>query len=146
MFSASTCAQAAESPNRLELSKEPFKADLNALGNSGTYHHWTERCCWLIGIATCGVAAFLILALDVAIETHSLCASIALMAFFVFIYVFYGTWRPAPVLSNISGAVAVLFLSMGMAGVVRLVGLRCRFPLIDDTLAKIDRLLAIDLP
>ncbi|WP_298880086.1 phosphatase PAP2 family protein [uncultured Bradyrhizobium sp.] len=146
MFSALTCVRAAESPNRIGLSEELHKADLNALGNSGTFHRWTERCCWLIGIAACSVAAFLILALGVGIETDSLGASIALTAFFIFIYVFYGRYRPAPILSNISGAVAVLFLSIGMAGIMSLAGLRCRFPLIDGTLAEMDRFLAIDLP
>lgn len=68
------------------------------------------------------------------------------MAFLISVYIFYGTWRPAPVLSNICGAVAVLFLSIGMAGIISLVGLRYHFPLIDDALAESDRLLAIDLP
>jgi len=146
MFSALTFARAAAEPNRIGPAKDQLIAAANAAGYSGTSHRWTERCCWLIGIAACGFAAFLISTLGVAIETRSFAVSVALMAFFIFIYVFYGTWRPAPILSNISGAVAVLFLSIGTAGVMSLVGLRYRFPLIDETLAKIDCSLAIDLP
>ncbi|OKO72770.1 hypothetical protein AC629_37605 [Bradyrhizobium sp. NAS80.1] len=146
MFSASTCARATASPDRIGPSKDLQIAGSSALGGSATSHQWIEKCCWLIGFAACGFALFLLLTLDVAIEARSLALSVGLMVFLISIYIFYGTWRPAPVLSNICGAVAVLFLSIGMAGIISLVGLRYHFPLVDETLAESDRFLAIDLP
>ncbi|MBB4369081.1 membrane-associated phospholipid phosphatase [Bradyrhizobium sp. cir1] len=79
-------------------------------------------------------------------EIRSLALSLLLMSFLVAIYLIYGTWRPAPVLSNIGGAVAALFLSIGMAGIISLAGLRYHYPVIDDALAESDRSLGIDLP
>ncbi|WP_314949764.1 hypothetical protein [Bradyrhizobium cosmicum] len=107
MFRAWSYDRATASPDRIGPSTGLRITASSAQGHGGTYHQWIEMCCWLIGITACGLAVSLILTLGVAIEAHSLAVSIALMAFFIFIYIFYGTWRPAPILSNISGAVAI---------------------------------------
>lgn len=145
MFSAPPSARATASLDRIGPSKDLQIAVPITLGLRARYR-WTEKCCWFIGIAACGFAAFLISTMGVAVEVRSVALSVGLMAFLVAIYVFYGTWRPAPVLSNICGAIAALFLSIGAAGIISLVGLRYHFPLIDNTLAESDRFLAIDLP
>ena len=145
MFSASPFARAMASLDRIGLPKDLQIAVPITPGLRARYQ-WTEKCCWLIGIAACGFAAFLISTMGVAIEARSIVLSVGLMAFLVAVHVFYGTWRPAPVLSNICGAIAALFLSIGAAGIISLVGLRYHFPLIDQTLAQSDRFLAIDLP
>ncbi len=105
-----------------------------------------ERCCWLICLAAIGIGSFLLWTFRVAFDHKSLTLSIGVMTFLVFIYVVYGKWRHAPVLSNLSGAIAVIYCSIGMGGIISLAGLRFRSPLIDEALASVDRSLGIDLP
>lgn len=145
MFSASTFARAMASLDRIGLSKD-LQIAVSIKPGLRPRYQWTEKCCWLIGIAACGFAAFLISTMGVAIEARSLAPSAGLMAFLLAVHVLYGTWRPAPVLSSMCGAVAALSLSIGAAGIISLVGLRYHFPLIDNKLAESDRFLAIDLP
>jgi hypothetical protein len=106
----------------------------------------TERGSWLIACAASIFAILLLSSLTVAIDRSSLVSTVFVMLFLAAIYLVYGRWRPAPVLSNLCGAVAVLFLSIGMAGIISLVGLRYNAPFIDETLARADQHLGVDAP
>ena len=146
MPSISTVARWIGSSNRAGILGHPKVTTPVRRRSEATPHALIERSCWLIGILASGLAIFLLSTLGVTVEIRSLVLSLVPMSFLVAIRLVYGTWRPAPVLSNIGGAVAVLFLSIGMAGIISLVGLRYHYPLIDNALAKSDRSLGIDLP
>lgn len=146
MPSVSNLARWIGSRDRIGALNEPRVATLVAPRGNPKPHKLIERCCWLVGVLASGIAIFLLSTLGVAMEIRSLALSLVLMLFLVAIYLVYGKWRPVPVLSNIGGAIAVLFLSIGAAGIISLVGLRYHYPLIDDALANSDRSLGIDLP
>ncbi len=109
-------------------------------------HRALERYSWLISLAATGFAGFLIWRFNVTIEGQSLIVSLGVMAFLIAICTVYRRWRPSPVLSNLSGAIAVLYCSIGMAGTISLIGLQYKSSLIDERLATVDRSLGIDLP
>jgi len=146
MPSVSSLARWIGSRDHIGASREPRVATLVASRGAPQPHTLIERCCWIIGVLASGIAIFLLSTLGVAMEIRSLALSLVLMSFLVAIYLVYGKWRPVPVLSNIGGAIAVLFLSIGTAGVISLVGLRYHSPLIDEALARSDRSLGINLP
>lgn len=114
--------------------------------SSPSQPHKLKRYSWLLSIAASGLACFLLWKFSVPVERSSLILFIGVMAFLLAVYIVYGRWRPAPVLSNLCGAIAVASWSSGMAGIISLVGLRHKFPLIDDTLASVDRAAGLDLP
>ncbi|WP_158226534.1 phosphatase PAP2 family protein [Bradyrhizobium sp. UFLA03-84] len=109
-------------------------------------HQRVERGSWLIGIAASGFAGFLLWKFQIDVEPESLALFSGLMGFLLAVDIVYGRWRSAPVLSNLAAAVAVFFWSAAAAATISLVGLRYKFPLIDDSLAEADRLIGIDLP
>ncbi|WP_375775607.1 phosphatase PAP2 family protein [Bradyrhizobium sp. ma5] len=109
-------------------------------------HQRVERGAWLIGIAASGFAGFLLWRFEIAVEPESLALFLGPMGFHLAVDTVYGRWRSAPVLSNLAGAVAVFFWSAAAAATISLVGLRYKFPLIDDSLADADRVIGIDLP
>ncbi|MDA9434295.1 phosphatase PAP2 family protein [Bradyrhizobium sp. CCBAU 51627] len=84
--------------------------------------------------------------LTVAIDGGSVEIAAITLLFLVTTNLVYDKWRPAPVLSNLCGAVAVLFVSIGMAGIISLVGLRHNATFIDDTLTRADQYLGFDTP
>lgn len=53
-------------------------------------------------------------------------------------------WKIAPTLGTLCGAFPAMFWATLAGEVISLDGLRYRFPLIDGTLAKLDRLVGID--
>lgn len=108
-------------------------------------HQRIERASWLVGIAASGFAGFLLWKFQIDVEPESLTLFSGLMGFLLAVDIVYGRWRSAPVLSNLAAAVAVFFWSAAAAATISLVGLRYKFPLIDDGLAKADRLIGIDL-
>jgi membrane-associated phospholipid phosphatase len=59
-------------------------------------------------------------------------------------YIAYRWWRPEPVISDICGALAVIFLSAAAAGIISLTGLRLGAPLIDGKLSAYDSALLLD--
>ena len=121
------------------------KAAIGRLGSRAP-HALTQRCSWLVaGLAT-AFAASLMSTLTVAIDRGSVETSVLSLLFLVAIHLVYGKWCPAPVLSNLGGAVAVLFVSIGMAGIISLVGLRHNAAFIDETLARADQYLGFDTP
>ena len=139
-------AQSIKSLGCTGISTEPRNATPVAVRDVAKPTQSIERWCWIIGISASATASFLLSTLDVAIERRSLALSLTLISSLIAIYLFYGKLRPAPVLSNIGGAIAAVFLSVGAAGIISLVGLRYHYPLIDEALASSDRSLGIDLP
>jgi hypothetical protein len=105
-----------------------------------------ERSSWLICILASGFAAYLLWRFEVAFAHKSLVLVFGTLAFLTTVYLVYARWRPAPILSNLAGAIAIIFCSIVMAAIISLVGLRYQFPLIDDVLANVDRSVGIDLP
>jgi len=99
---------------------------------------------WLICAAAAVVAEALLILGKVGIDLFSLGGPLLVMAFLVGAYIVYGRWRPEPVICDICGALAVITLSAGAAGIISLAGLRMGAPLIDETLAAYDGALPLD--
>ncbi len=93
---------------------------------------------WLICAASGVLAGSLLIIGKVGIDVFSLEAPLLLMAFLVGAYIVYGRWRPEPVICDICGALAVITISAGTAGIISLAGLRLGAPLIDGNLATYD--------
>lgn len=115
-------------------------------GGVSAAHAVVARGAWLISAAATAFGGFLLWRFDIAVDATSMLLSGAVMIFLVAVSVVYGTLRPAPVLANLCGAVAVVSWSLAMAGIISLVGLHYRSPLIDTTLANADQWVGIDLP
>lgn len=101
---------------------------------------------WLVVVAASGFTGFLLWRFRVAIDARDLALFSGTMAFLIVVYVVYGKWRASPTLSHLGGAVAATCWSIMAAAVISLVGLRYKFPLIDDVLSNADRAVGVDLP
>lgn len=99
---------------------------------------------WLFCAASTVLAGSLLILGKVGIDIFSLGAPLLLMAFLVGAYVVCGRWRPEPVISDMCGALAVITISAGAAGIISLAGLRLGAQLIDETLAAYDSGLLIE--
>jgi hypothetical protein len=91
-----------------------------------------------------GLAIFLLVKFAVAVEFFSLAVAVLTIALLCICHLVYRRWRPDPMLANLCGALAVILLSAGTAGIISLAGLRYGAPLIDGKLAAIDLALHID--
>lgn len=109
-------------------------------------HSALERCVWLVCSCATILAVYLLRRFEVEVAYSSLLVAIAVFGFLVAVYIVYGRWRASPRLSNLCGALAAMTWSAAMAGIISLVGLRYRLPLIDDHLARMDRAVGLDLP
>ncbi|MGB3489523.1 MAG: phosphatase PAP2 family protein [Xanthobacteraceae bacterium] len=108
-------------------------------------HAAVERATWLICVVATLFAGFLLWRFQIAVEHRSLIAALALLLAPAGIYIVYGSWRPEPVLRNIGGALLAVIWSGAAAGIISLIGLRYKAPLIDTQLAELDRAVGLNV-
>jgi hypothetical protein len=99
----------------------------------------------IVSMLASGIAVIWLQASGVSIDAANLLLSVLVMSALVGLNIVYTDVRPDPIVSNLSGAVAVITWSAWMAGVISLAGLRFGAPLIDAHLAALDRMLGLEM-
>lgn len=94
---------------------------------------------WLACAASTALAAFVLFLSKVGVDLPSLLIALLPLSFLIGANVVYRRWRPEPVISEISGALAIIIWSGAAAGIISLAGLRIGAPLIDAKLAAFDK-------
>lgn len=100
---------------------------------------------WFICAVSASLAGYLLWKFTITVDLNSLLAAVGVFVFLIGVHVIYGRWRRAPVLRNLSGALAVIYCSAAMGGIISLIGLRQQRPLIDATLANLDHASGFDV-
>lgn len=144
LLGPSRIASSADLPAPRRVSPEA-KAAAETLQGTHPYK-WSMLGSWLVALAASGFTGFLLWRFRIAIDARDLALFSGMMAFLIIVHVVYGRWRTAPTLSHLGGAVAATCWSIVAAAVISLVGLRYKFPLIDDVLGNADRAVGVDLP
>ena len=133
------------SPNRSENRTSSVWGRIEAYAPKQS-HAAVELGAWIVCATATILAGFLLWNFRITVDLESLFIALSVMTFLVSVHVVYGRWRPAPVLRNLCGALAVIAWSAAMAGIISLIGLRYQSPLVDSTLASLDRVADIDVP
>jgi hypothetical protein len=126
-------------------SETEHSANLNMVGISTNLVRLQRGSLVICGLSF-AVAVSLLIAFRIHVDASSLIIALAVVAFLGGAYFVYGTWRPAPVISNLCGVLCVIAFSGAMAGIISLIGLRFGAPLIDSNLAYLDRFFDLDTP
>jgi membrane-associated phospholipid phosphatase len=100
---------------------------------------------WVVCGVSTSFAGYSLWNFRIAVDLNSLLAALGVLIFLIGVHAIYGRWRRVPTLRNLSGALAVIYWSAAMGGIISLVGLRQQWPLIDVTLANLDHVSGLNV-